>query len=125
MSMTDWTIIVAEDTYDDVQLISQILQYYGIEVRVTKNGNECLQLLKQICPTLIVTDLAMPEKDGWQTLAAVRADAKTAHIPIVAVTAYHSADVAEDALKAGFNGYFPKPVDPITFVQALQAIVSF
>jgi len=125
LDTTDWKVIVVEDTYDDSQLISKILRHYGIEVYVAKNGNECIRLLKQLSPTLIVTDLAMPEKDGWQTLASVRSDAQTAHIPVVAVTAYHSADVAEDALHAGFNGYFPKPVDPITFVQRLYDIVSY
>jgi CheY-like chemotaxis protein len=120
----DWKVIVVEDTYDDIQLISKILCHHGVEVHVTKNGNECIRLLKELSPTLIVTDLAMAEKDGWQTLAAIRSDVNTAHIPVVAVTAYHSVDVAEDVFRAGFNGYFPKPVDPVTFVQRLQAIVN-
>ncbi len=121
--MTQWKVIVVEDTYDDVHLISKILEHYGIQVFVTNNGNECIDLLNEVEPTLVVTDLAMPEKDGWQTLVAMRSDSRTAHIPVVAVTAYHSADVAEEALQAGFDGYFPKPVDPTTFVQRLQNIV--
>ncbi len=124
MKGIDWKVVVVEDTYDDRQLISKILEYYGIEVHISKNGNECLKLLEQLLPTLIVTDLAMPERDGWQTLAAIRANRDTAHIPVVAVTAYHSAEVAEDALRAGFNGYFPKPVDPLTFVRSLEKIVA-
>jgi CheY-like chemotaxis protein len=124
LKTTSWIAIVVEDMYDDVQLISTILRHYGITVHVASNGNECLSLLKEIDPTVIVTDLAMPIKDGWQTLKAVRADAQTAHIPVIAVTAYHSADVAEDVLHAGFDGYFPKPVDPFTFVQSLQRILN-
>ena len=121
---TSWIAVVVEDMYDDVQLISKILTHYGITVYAASNGNECLKLLKDIEPTIIVTDLAMPGKDGWQTLAAIRADPKTAYIPVIAVTAYHSAAVAQDVLRAGFNGYFPKPVDPFTFVQSLSKIIA-
>ena len=119
-----WTVIVVEDIYDDVELMSTILAYYGITVHAVSNGNECMHLLTTLRPTLIVTDLSMPGKDGWQTLKAIRADAGTLDIPVIAVTAYDSADVAEDARRAGFNGYFPKPINPLTFVDNLRAIIN-
>lgn len=119
-----WQVVVVEDEYDSVQLISKILGFYDIQVHVAHNGEDCLAMLEQFEPTLIVTDLAMPRMDGWQTLAALRANPHTRHIPVVAITAYDSVDVAEDALKAGFDAYFPKPVDPRSFVQSLADIVS-
>jgi CheY-like chemotaxis protein len=119
-----WQILVVEDEFDSVQLISKILGFYDIQVHVAHNGEDCLAMLEQFEPTLIVTDLAMPRMDGWQTLAALRANPHTRHIPVVAITAYDSVDVAEDALKAGFDAYFPKPVDPRSFVQSLAEIVS-
>lgn len=118
-----WQVVVVEDEYDSVQLISKILGFYDIQVHVAHNGEDCLAMLEQFEPTLIVTDLAMPGMDGWQTLAALRANPHTRHIPVVAITAYDSVDVAEDALKAGFDAYFPKPVDPRSFVQSLADIV--
>lgn len=120
----NWKVIVVEDTFDDVQVISTMLEFYAIEVHVAHNGTECLTLLGSLMPDLIITDLAMPEMDGWQTLAALRAEATTAHIPVVAVTAYHSAELAEEAVEAGFDAYFPKPVDPDTFINQLAAIFS-
>jgi CheY-like chemotaxis protein len=105
-------------------MISKILGFYDIQVHVARHGGDCLAMLEQLEPTLIVTDLAMPHMDGWQTLAALRANPNTRHIPVVAITAYHSTDLAEDALKAGFDAYFPKPVDPRSFVQNLAEIVS-
>ncbi len=117
--MSTWRVLVVEDTFDDVQVVSRILQHYGMEVRVTRNGIECLNLLKEFEPTVIVMDLAMPEMDGWETLVAIRSNSATAHIPIVAITAYHSADTAQDASTAGFDLYFPKPVDSRTFVQQI------
>lgn len=120
----NWKVIVVEDTYDDQQVVSYVLEHYGIEVHMAHNGDECLDLLKRVEPDLILTDLAMPRRDGWQTLVAVRADIRTAHIPVIAITAYHSAEVAEDAMRAGFDGYFPKPLNPQTFVGRLREILS-
>lgn len=124
MVATDWIVIVVEDSFDDRQLISKILTHYGVSVHSAKDGNECLELLGSVTPTLIVTDLAMPNRDGWQVLAALRANPATAKLPVVAVTAYHSADVARDAVKAGFDGYFPKPLDPRTFVSSLERVLA-
>jgi CheY-like chemotaxis protein len=123
MNTSNWKVIVVEDTYDDQQLLSRMLAHYGIDVVIATNGNECLALLEQIKPTLIVTDLSMPIRDGWQTLIAIRARTASADIPVVAVTAYHSSDVARDVIKAGFDGYFAKPINPTTFVNQLADIL--
>ena len=124
MSLQSWTVVVVEDTYDDQRYISRVLEYYGAKVHVVGNGEDCLTLLTKVEPTLIVTDLALPTIDGWQTLTAIRSNAATAHIPVVAMTAYHSNTVAQDARLAGFNGFFAKPVHPQAFVRDLQALMS-
>lgn len=124
MNDSGWQVLVVEDEYDSLQVVSKILKFHGIQVVVAHHGGECMELLDRMTPTLIVTDLAMPMMDGWQTLAAVRANPRTEHIPVVAVTAYHSVDVAEEAMNAGFDGYFAKPVDPRSFVQSLGRILA-
>jgi CheY-like chemotaxis protein len=122
MNPKDWTVIVVEDTYDDRQLASTILAHHGIKVIVAHNGQECLDLLDQVDPTMIITDLAMPEMDGWEMLRQLRAGETTYDIPVVAITAYDSADVANDADRAGFDAYFPKPISPYEFVDSLVAL---
>lgn len=119
-----WRILVIEDEYDSIQMVSKILSFHGIEVHVAHNGVESLEILREVNPTLIVSDLAMPEMDGWQTLAAIRANPDTQHIPVVAVTAYGSSDVEDEALRAGFDAFFAKPVNPRTFVQQLRKLVG-
>jgi len=119
-----WQVLVAEDQEDSIQVVSQILEFYGIQVHIARDGQECLEMLATLAPTLIITDLAMPGLDGWQVLAAVRRNPATAHIPVVAVTAYHSVNVAQDARRAGFNAYFPKPIEAASFVQELERIVG-
>jgi len=123
MTKNDWQVIVVEDEFDSARMVSKILSYHGIQVHVAHNGHECLELLEWLEPTLIVTDLAMPQMDGWQTLGAIRSNPQTAHIPVVAITAYYSVDVAEEAVNAGFDAYYSKPLDPKSFVQDLNRIV--
>lgn len=119
-----WTVLVVEDTYDDARVISRILEHYKINVLVAGNGNDCLNLLEQFRPTIVVTDLAMPQMDGWATLNAIRANPEWSHIPVVAVTAYHSAEVADAALRSEFDGYFAKPLNPMTFIDQLGQVIS-
>jgi CheY-like chemotaxis protein len=121
--MKNWTVIVVEDTYDDMQLATAILEYDGIEVHLAHDGQECLQLLNTVKPTVIITDLAMPEMDGWQMLDHIRTNPETAHIPVVAVSAYYSADVESDARHAGFDACFSKPISPRDFVKQLDTIL--
>jgi CheY-like chemotaxis protein len=124
MNVQDWTVIVVEDTYDDIQLASAILTYHGVDVKVAINGIECLKLLEDINPTMIITDLSMPEMDGWEMLSQIRSNKLTSHIPVIAVTAYDSVDVAYDAANAGFDAYIPKPLSPRTFVDNLIEIIQ-
>lgn len=124
MTPRDWTVIVVEDTYDDRQLASAILAHYGVNVIVANNGKECLKLLDTVQPTMIITDLAMPEMDGWEMLRQLRENDATYDIPVVAITAYDSVDVAYDADRAGFDAYFPKPISPYDFVDSLVELVG-
>lgn len=124
MTKTNWHVLVVEDEYDSIQMVSKILTHHGIQVDIAHNGKECLTTLQHFTPTLIIMDLAMPEMDGWETLSQLRINPNTAHIPTVAITAYHSADVKEDALQAGFNAYFSKPIDPHSFVKDLEELLS-
>ncbi len=119
-----WQIIVVEDEFDSRQMVSEILSYHGIDVLIAHNGRECLALLNQSHATLVLTDLAMPEMDGWETLSAIRANPLTEMIPVVAISAYNSADVEQHALAAGFDAFYSKPLSPKTFVQGIAKLIE-
>lgn len=123
MSACHWNVLIVEDEYDSIQVMSRVLRYHGATVYVARNGHECLQVLDHFNPSVILMDLDMPLMDGWETLAHIRANPMTKHLPVVAITAYHSANVAEDAEKAGFNGYFPKPVSVRSIIPRLEQII--
>ena len=124
MTPQDWTVLVVEDDHDSIQMVSKILTHYGAHVHIAHNGRECLESVDGVNPTLIVMDLAMPEMDGWETLVELRANPSTAHIPVVAITAYHSGNVEEEAARVGFDAYFPKPLSPTSFVEDLAHVVN-
>jgi two-component system cell cycle response regulator DivK len=122
-SAETWQVLLVEDEFDSIQMLSKILTHYGAVVHVAHNGHECLQSLETLHPTIIIMDLAMPVMDGWETLEKIRSNPETADIPVAAVTAYHSVSVAEDAYEAGFDGYFPKPVDTGTIIERLAELI--
>lgn len=124
MSPRDWQILVVEDEYDSIQMVSKILQHSGISVEIAHNGVECLESLKHRLPTLIIMDLALPVMDGWETLQHIRNNPETRHLPVVAITAYHSVNLEEDAYKAGFDAYMPKPLETQALVKHLERIIE-
>lgn len=124
MNVDTWQIMVVEDEFDSMQMVSEILQFHGAQVIVARNGKECMDLLRNNPVSLVLTDLAMPDMDGWQVLNAIRSNPLTEKIPVVAVTAYHSVDVAAQALAAGFDAFYPKPVSARTFVNSLAPLIG-
>jgi CheY-like chemotaxis protein len=83
-----------------------------------------LELLSQRRYTGVITDLALPGMDGWSLLATMQITPHVSELPCVAITAYHSAEVAVKAIQAGFAAYFPKPLEPASFVQDLQKVMQ-
>jgi len=102
------TILIAEDYEDNRELLRLLLASANYHVREAKNGLECLAMVRDDPPDLIMVDLSMPKLDGWSLLKALKSDEATARIPCVAVTAYGDAD-RQRALDAGFSGYISKP----------------
>lgn len=81
-------------------------------------------MLEDMSPTLIILDLALPGVDGWGVLQTLRAHKSLSSVPCVAITAFHTPELAEQAIGAGFDAYFAKPIDATSFVRELQAIVE-
>jgi CheY-like chemotaxis protein len=120
----EWSVLIVEDQEDVVQLVTQIFQYHGSDVHVAHNGRECLEQLQTLRPHFVIMDLAMPVMDGWQALNAIRSQPEISDLLVVAFTAYHSHNVAEDARAAGFDAYYPKPLHAGSFVQDLQKLLG-
>jgi two-component system sensor histidine kinase/response regulator len=102
-------ILVIEDQQALRQLLSRMLTLEGFEVVTANNGSNGIAAAKQKLPDLIFCDLKMPELDGYGVLCAIRADERTAHIPVVFVTASAGQAERESGLKRGAAAYLTKP----------------
>lgn len=123
MTFTKWNVLVVEDEADSMELVQGVLNYYGIHSVGASTGEEALRLLENMNPTLIIIDLALPGLNGWELLEHLRPDPRFAQVPLIAITAFHTPELAEQAIEAGFDAYFPKPIDATAFVRELQTIV--
>ncbi|MGQ9907520.1 MAG: response regulator [Candidatus Flexifilum sp.] len=116
-------IVVVDDNFDDLQIIYMALSYYSLEVHAASSAEQCADLVNQVQPDLVITDLAMPEADGWAVLDMLRSNPQTAHTPVVAITAYHSPRLQQEALARGFNGYVAKPIEMDTIMNELRRVL--
>jgi len=99
-----------------------ILRYHGIVTDIVGSAEEALTVLSKETYTGVIIDLHLPGMDGWRLLQAIRRNPQTNRIPCIAITAYHTDDLAIQAIEAGFQAYFPKPLEATSFVRELEAI---
>lgn len=104
-------ILVAEDNPVNLELIRQLLEEEGCELLAAADGEEAIRLALEHRPDLILMDLSLPRVDGWEATRRLRADPRTAAIPVVALTAHAIVGYRERALAAGCTDYLTKPVD--------------
>lgn len=122
--MAEWRLLVVEDDPDGQELLTRMLRYHHIAFDVVFDGETAINMLEEQAYDGALVDLALPGVDGWTLLNTIRSNPATANLPCVAMTAYHSADLAVKAVEAGFRAYFPKPLDSTSFVQDLERVLS-
>lgn len=120
--MENWHLLIIEDDRDGQDLVSRMLKYHRIPHSVVGSGEEAVQFLNNNVVTGCIVDLALPGIDGWGVLRTVQNNPNLSHIPCVAVTAFHSAEVAVKAIEAGFAAYFSKPLDATSFVREVTRV---
>ena len=118
-------ILVVEDDDDGQELMASLLQHMNVNVDIAADAFEAERYLFQSGNNYdaALIDLALPDKNGWQLLSEVLAEQRTANLPCIAITAYHTSKLREEALMAGFRAYFPKPIDAMTFLRELENIL--
>jgi len=119
----NWTVLIVDDKQDNLIVAKTALKFHGAQVHTATNGEEGLELLKTIKPTVILLDIRMPQMDGWAMFKSIRETPELAHIPVVAITAFAMDGDQEEIMKAGFDGYISKPFDMFTFVSQIEAFL--
>ncbi len=111
-------ILVVDDDADARMLMQTVLQSAGADVLVAASVKEALALLEQQSPALLISDISMPDEDGFTLIRQVRSRTmeKGGQIPAIALTAFVEARNEQRILKAGFQLFIAKPIDPMELV---------
>lgn len=122
--MADIRVLVVEDDPDGQEMVTTMLQHMNFSVEAADSGEQASSILfdDQIFYDAIIIDLALPGKDGWELLADILNHPRTHQIPCIAVTAFHNSKLREEALRAGFIAYFPKPIDGTQLGRELERL---
>ena len=88
------------------------------------NGVECIQILEETIPDLILLDIMMPEMDGFQTIERIRSSSEWKNIPVVAVTAQAMMNDKDIIIKHGFDDYISKPVKSSVITSKIQQFIT-
>lgn len=118
-------ILIVEDDPDGQALVSHIFDYLNIPHDVVDDGESASENLfeSNIAYQAIIVDLQLPGKDGWELIADIRENTFTKDVTCIAVTAFHTSEIRKQAIKAGFNAYFSKPLDATQFARELETLL--
>src|SRR5262245_51835545 len=124
MSHGTSTILVVDDYSDNRTLLSAWLRAKGYKVIEARDGKEGVLQANRSNPDLILMDLAMPELDGIEATRQIRQRRTFSRTPIFAISAYATHDVKDDALAAGCNEVFTKPLDLASLLGKIQGTLG-
>jgi two-component system cell cycle response regulator DivK len=103
-------ILLVEDNEKNMKLARDILTFKGYRVSEATTGEDAVASAASELPDIVLMDIQLPGIDGIEAFRRIRADAKTAHIPVVALTASVMAGDRERFDRAGFDGFIAKPI---------------
>jgi two-component system cell cycle response regulator DivK len=109
--LADERVLVVEDNEKNMKLFRDVLEASGFRTLGATTGLQAVELAVEQSPDLVLMDIQLPDLDGVHALQRLRADARTATIPVVALTAQAMHGDRERFLAAGFDGYVSKPVN--------------
>ncbi len=123
METMDRQILVVEDNPLNLELATDLLEARGFVVRPARTAKEGIRLAREFLPDLILMDVSLPGLDGLAATKALRAEAATRHLTVIALTAHAMKGDEARALEAGCKGYLAKPIDTRTFVDQVAAFI--
>lgn len=109
------SLLLAEDNEINQQIAVELLEGAGASVVVANDGREAIEKFSASPPgtyDIVLTDLQMPEMDGYEVVRRVRADAERGQVPVIAMTAHAMAEERDRCIAAGMNDHITKPIDP-------------
>ena len=117
-------VLLVDDYPDAREMYGEYLEISGFDVIEAANGFEALQRAADDNPDIILMDLSLPLMDGWEANRRLKADVRTASIPVVGLTGQALAGTSEGARAAGCDGFVIKPCLPEDLVREIRRVLS-
>ena len=117
-------ILIVEDQGELRQLYAQQLAISGFDVIEAVNGQDAITHSASHVPDVVLMDLSLPVVDGWEATRRLKTDARTAHIPVVALTAHDGSGELERATQAGCDWFVPKPCTPHALITEVRRVLT-
>lgn len=117
-------VLLVDDYPDAREMYTEYLEFSGYEVVEARNGMEAIERAIDSTPDIILMDLSLPVMDGWEATRRLKADKRTAAIPIVALTGHALAGISEGAKRAGCDAFVTKPCLPEDLVKEIRKILD-
>ncbi len=116
-----WALVV-DDVSDVTDMLSVLMTHAGYEVTTASSAAEAIGLAKESHFDMVISDIGMPEMNGYQLAEALRSLPEYEAVPMVAVTGYSMFDDRNRSLNAGFNEHVTKPIDPRAFLDLIEQL---
>jgi CheY-like chemotaxis protein len=117
-------VLIIEDNRDNLRLITYVLRRNGYEVVAAETGEAGVELARRENYRFIIVDINLPGIDGFEVTKRIRNSGLAGSVPIIVITSHAMLGDRERVMAAGCNGYFEKPIDPLTIMDQIQAILE-
>jgi len=118
------TILLVEDNEMNRDMLSRRLQRRDFDVLIAVDGDDCMQRLRSVRPDLILMDINLPGRDGFELTREIKANSETAGIPVIALTAHAMSGDRERCLAAGCDDYDTKPVNLPSLLEKMMRLLE-
>lgn len=114
--------LVVDDVSDVTEMLSVLLTHAGYEVSTASRAQDAIALAREFQFDIVISDIGMPEMNGYELAAALRLLPGYEAVPMIAVTGYSMFDDRNRSLTAGFNEHVTKPIDPRAFLELIEQL---
>jgi CheY-like chemotaxis protein len=122
--LNELQVLIVDDNMPSTELMHILLSEQGAYVQKAETGKDALLRVAERRPQVLITDIEMPDMDGWSLIHSLKSRSATGDIPIIVVSAYDSVGFIKRAINLGCKDYIVKPINPTTFVLEIVDILS-
>jgi two-component system, OmpR family, alkaline phosphatase synthesis response regulator PhoP len=116
-------IVIADDNYQNVELLEAYLSDFACEIRTAQDGEETLKVVEEFAPDLLLLDVMMPRLSGFEVCRKIRANPATKDLLVLMVTALNEAADFERGVQAGTDDFLTKPVNKIELLCRIRSML--